>query len=69
MAVYYGLFSKKKKAEMTDKILVGNAEFVLDSKIGDYIGELIVWERKTKIRLEIKCKEGNICLLYTSRCV
>ena len=55
-----GLFSKKKKAEMTDKLLVGNAEFVFDSRIGFYIGELIVWEKKTKILLEIKCKEGNI---------
>lgn len=55
-----GLFSKKKRAEMTDEIIVGNTEFVFDSKLGFYVGELIVWERKTKILLEIKCNEGNI---------
>ncbi len=55
-----GLFSKKKRAEMTDEIIVGKTEFVFDSKLGFYVGELIVWERKTKILLEIKCNEGNI---------
>ena len=55
-----GLFSKKKNAEMSDRILLGNTEFVFDSKLGFYVGELIVWERKTKILLEIKSIEGNI---------
>ena len=55
-----GLFSKKKNAEMSDRILLGNTEFVFDSKLGFYVGELIVWERMTKILLEIKSAEGNI---------
>lgn len=55
-----GLFSKKKRTEMTDEILLGNTAFVFDSKLGFYVGELIVWERKTKILLEIKSAEGNI---------
>ena len=55
-----GLFSKKKGAEMSDSILLGNTEFVFDSKLGFYVGEWIVWERKTKILLEIKSTEGNI---------
>ena len=55
-----GLFSKKKNAEMSDRILLGNTEFVFDSNLGFYVGELIVWERKTKILLEIKSIEGNI---------
>ena len=55
-----GLFSKKKRAEMTDEILLGNTEFIFDRKLGFYVGELIVWERKTKILLEIKSTEGNI---------
>lgn len=55
-----GLFSKKKNAEMSDRILLGNMEFVFDSKLGFYVGELIVWERMTKILLEIKSAEGNI---------
>ena len=55
-----GLFSKKKNAEMSDRILLGNTEFVFDSKLGFYVRELIVWERKTKILLEIKSIEGNI---------
>ena len=55
-----GLFSKKKNAEMSDRILLGNTEFVFDSKLGFYVGEWIVWERKTKILLEIKSTEGNI---------
>ena len=42
-----GLFSKKKGAEMSDSILLGNTEFVFDSKLGFYVGEWIVWERKT----------------------
>ena len=55
-----GLFSKKKRAEMTDEISLGNTEFIFDRKLGFYVGELIVWERKTKILLEIKSTEGNI---------
>ena len=55
-----GLFSKKKNAEMSDRILLGNTEFVFDSNLGFYVGELIVWERMTKILLEIKSAEGNI---------
>lgn len=55
-----GLFSKKKRAETTDEILLGNTEFIFDRKLGFYVGELIVWERKTKILLEIKSTEGNI---------
>ena len=55
-----GLFSKKKGAEMSDRLLLGNTEFVFDSKLGFYVGEWIVWERKTKILLEIKSTEGNI---------
>ena len=31
-----GLFSKKKGAEMSDSILLGNTEFVFDSKLGFY---------------------------------
>lgn len=55
------LFPEKKKAEiMKNKIFVGNSEFIFDSKLGFYVGELIVWERKTKILLEIKSAEGNI---------
>lgn len=54
------LFSKKKNAEMSDRILLGNTEFVFDSNLGFYVGELIVWERMTKILLEIKSAEGNI---------
>ena len=37
--------SKKKKAEMTDEIIVGNTKFAFDSKLGFYVGEWIVWER------------------------
>lgn len=55
-----GLFSKKKKAEPTDKIIIGNTEFIWDGKLGFYVGEWIIWERKTKILLEIKSAEGNI---------
>ena len=55
-----GMFSKKKNAEISDRILLGNTEFVFDSKLGFYVGELIVWERMTKILLEIKSAEGNI---------
>lgn len=36
------LFSKKKNAEMSDRILLGNTEFVFDSNLGFYVGELIV---------------------------
>ena len=54
-----GLFLKKR-VEMPDKMIFGNAEFVFDSKLGFYVGEWIVWERKTKILLEIKSAEGNI---------
>ncbi|MGI6217128.1 MAG: DUF2262 domain-containing protein [Coriobacteriales bacterium] len=54
-----GLFSKKKKDDMTDELLVGNAKFTYDSKLGFYSGELNVWERKTKILLLIKNKEEN----------
>lgn len=55
-----GLFSKKKRTEMTAEILLGNTEFVFDRRLGFHVGELIVWERKTKILLEIKSTEGNM---------
>ena len=55
-----GLFSKKKNAEMSDRILLGNTEFVFDSKLGFYVGEWTVWDRKTKILLEFQSTEGNI---------
>lgn len=55
-----GLFSRKKKAEAADKLLIGTTEFAWNSRLGFYVGELIVWERKTKILLEIKSTEGNI---------
>jgi hypothetical protein len=29
-----GLFSKKKKDDMTDELLVGNAKFTFDRKLG-----------------------------------
>ena len=54
------LFSKKKKTEMTDEMIVGNAKFAFDRRLGFYVGELIVWKRKTKILLEIKSTEGNM---------
>ena len=54
-----GLFLKKK-VEMTDKIILGNTEFVFDRRLGFHVGELIVWGRKTKILLEFQSTEGNI---------
>lgn len=54
-----GLFLKKR-VEMPDKIILGNTEFVFDRKLGFYVGEWTVWDRKTKILLEIKYTEGNI---------
>ncbi|HIR16510.1 MAG TPA: DUF2262 domain-containing protein [Candidatus Caccocola faecigallinarum] len=45
---------------MTDEIIVGNTKFSFDSKLGFYVGEWIVWERKTKILLEIQSTDGNI---------
>ena len=55
-----GLFSKKKNAEMSDRILLGNTEFVFDRKLGFHVGEWTVWDRKTKILLEFQSTEGNI---------
>ena len=54
-----GLFLKKR-VEMPDKMILGNTEFVFDRKLGFHVGEWIVWDRKTKILLEIKSIEGNI---------
>ncbi|MDY5414095.1 DUF2262 domain-containing protein [Anaerotignum sp.] len=54
-----GLFLKKR-VEMPDKMILGNTEFVFDRKLGFHVGEWIVWDRKTKILLEIKSAEGNI---------
>lgn len=55
-----GMFSKKKNAEMSDRILLGNTEFVFDRKLGFHVGEWTVWDRKTKILLEFQSTEGNI---------
>lgn len=55
-----GLFSKKKRVEMPDKIILGNTEFVFDRKLGFHVGEWTVWDRKTKILLEFQSTEGNI---------
>lgn len=55
-----GLFSKKKKEEAADEILVENREFIYDKKLGFYVGEMLVWERKTKIILKIKGNAGDI---------
>ena len=60
MEVYMGLFSKKKRVEMPDKIILGNTEFVFDRKLGFHVGEWTVWDRKTKILLEFQSTEGNI---------
>lgn len=55
-----GLFSKKKRVETADEILVGNTKLVFDKKLGLYVGELSVWERKTKIMVEFNGTEGDI---------
>ena len=55
-----GMFSKKKNAEMSDRNLLGNTEFVFDRKLGFHVGEWTVWDRKTKILLEFQSTEGNI---------
>ena len=44
-----GMFSKKKNAEMSDRILLGNTEFVFDRKLGFHVGEWTVWDRKLSL--------------------
>ena len=55
-----GLFSKKKRVEMPDKIILGNTEFVFDRKLGFHVGEWTVWDRKTKILLEFNDHKDTI---------
>ncbi len=55
-----GLFLKKR-VEMPDKMILGNTEFVFDRRLGFHVGELIVWDRRTKILLEFQSTEENIC--------